>query len=223
MGHDRIGRATRCSAPRHAEACLPRVSGAKAGLPECGARWTLRDFNVTFKQVLLGTRYSFQANRPLAGTGLHRGSVSTARYIGAEYSWSELGRGIAACSHLVERVQRQHRMRRRRARTHLCGHPDGFHDLFRRCPLLARRLGMTADAIWALGHMCDRNGDQLFRLARQCALFEDGLAELLEGSVDLRGERTAPLRYRLARLRAESFGHGTSCRPDVMGEHHQPV
>src|SRR4030095_1763714 len=97
-------------------------------------------------------------------------------------------------------------------------YPDVFHYLLGRRALPDGRLGVALNAIRALGHVCDGNGDQLLALAWQRAVLKDRLAELLKGRVDLGGERAAPLGQRLARSRIKGLGHGASFPLYVTGD-----
>jgi hypothetical protein len=42
---------------------------------------------------------------------------------------------------------------------------------------------MTGDAVRALRHMGDRDGNDLFNFGRQCAVGKDGFAERIEGGL----------------------------------------
>ena len=64
----------------------------------------------------------------------------------------------------LQRVERERRMREGAARPHLGGDPDRFHDLGRRSAVAGRGLGVALDAIGALGHMGDRDSDELLGL-----------------------------------------------------------
>ncbi len=76
---------------------------------------------------------------------------------------------------------------------HLRGHPDRLHDLLGGVALAHRQLGVAVDAVRALGHVRDGNGDELLGLLRQRAVGEDSLAEALERVVDSRRQLLATL------------------------------
>ena len=77
------------------------------------------------------------------------------------------------------------RMRVSAASAHLHGDPNRFHHFLLGRAVLHRKLGMAANAVWALGHMRHRDRDQLLGLRRQRAVGEYLLAESFEGSGDL--------------------------------------
>lgn len=56
------------------------------------------------------------------------------------------------------------------ARAHFCRHPDGFHQLLLRSTTAERRPRMASDAIGALGHMSDGDGDDLLDLCWEGAV-----------------------------------------------------
>ena len=79
-----------------------------------------------------------------------------------------------------ERMQGQRRVRVGPACAHLRGHPDRLHDLPCLRTFPAGELGVPLDAVGALRDMGNRNGDELFGLAVQRTVGEDGATELLE-------------------------------------------
>src|SRR5690606_26920612 len=68
-------------------------------------------------------------------------------------------------------------------------------------------LGVALDAIGALRHMRDRDGDQLLGLGRQRAVLEHGLAELAEGGLRVGGELAPEIGQRLRRFRVQGLAH----------------
>jgi hypothetical protein len=77
------------------------------------------------------------------------------------------------------------------AGAHFGRHPNGFHQFLRGRSRADCRLGMTVDAVRALRHMGDRDGNDLFDLSRQCAIGKDGFAERIEGGLLIWRQLTA--------------------------------
>lgn len=92
---------------------------------------------------------------------------------------------------VAESVQCHGGMGKGAARPHLGGDPDRFHDLFVACSCPVGELGVTGDAVGALGDVGDRHRDQLLGLRGQGAVSENLLAERVECFVDPGSELTA--------------------------------
>ena len=75
---------------------------------------------------------------------------------------------------------------------HFGSDPDGFHDLLGRGSFSGCGLGVTLDAVRALGDMGHGDRDQLFGLARKRPVVKDSLAERPKRRLGIRRE-SAPL------------------------------
>jgi hypothetical protein len=71
---------------------------------------------------------------------------------------------------------------------HLCRNPDRFHDFFSCNPSAPGGKRVTANAVRTLRHVRHGNGNEFFGVGWQCAVSENSLAELPEGTFDLRSK-----------------------------------
>ena len=84
-------------------------------------------------------------------------------------------------------------------RAHFGRDPHRLHQLLGSGPLAERRLGMAADAIRTLRHVCHGDGNDLFDLGGQCAVGEDLAAERLKRP--FRSRAPAPASFPRSRTR----------------------
>ena len=130
------------------------------------------------------------------------------------HTW-DLANATGQDDHLAAKMQRsvvvgvegKSRVRERTSGAHLGRHPDRLHDLLLAGTGSARQLRVAADAVGALGHVGDRDGDELLGRGVHRAIGEGGLAEGVEGRMRLGRERSPLVRHLGRGLGVDLVGH----------------